>query len=273
MRALRCCGWRNFARHERHDDGGDRQGGSGVIPALACCGAAQPVRQRAKHCGNDQWPEHQAGGIAEFAGKPAASAGAQGAKAGAGFEYPIVEDQQAERDQGHRVGQQSPWKWRDRADARRGVGRGCGWPATVLRFSKPIRCQIRAHTRGLDPFCRRGHSYTLPGVSDDGKQEQDKSDKQSDSTKQLEAAESAAKERFERAMNELRDGAYRFANRARTQSELIIEELIDPEGETVESLAEVEGDTGAAALSQSLELITFDTWLFGQIGDQRSARS
>ena len=105
-------------------------------------------------------------------------------------------------------------------------------------------------------------------MSDDGKQEQDKSDKQSDSTKQLEAAELAAKERFERAMNELRDGAYRFANRARTQSELIIEELIDPEGETVESLAEVEGDVGAAALSQSLELITFDTWLFGQIGDK-----
>src|SRR4051812_36411297 len=69
-------------------------------------------------------------------------------------------------------------------------------------------------------------------------------------------------------MTELREGAYRFSSRARGQSELIIEELIDPDGDTVHSLAEVEGDTGALALAQSLELITFDTWLFGQIGDK-----
>src|SRR5688572_22093379 len=69
-------------------------------------------------------------------------------------------------------------------------------------------------------------------------------------------------------MTELREGAYRFSSRARQQSELIIEELIDPEGETVASLAEIEGDQGALALAQSLELITFDTWLFGQIGDK-----
>lgn len=92
--------------------------------------------------------------------------------------------------------------------------------------------------------------------------------KQSESAKQLAAAEQEAKERFEKAMTELREGAYRFSSRARTQSELIIEELIDPDGETVASLAEVEGDTGALALAQSLELITFDTWLFGQIGDK-----
>jgi hypothetical protein len=94
------------------------------------------------------------------------------------------------------------------------------------------------------------------------------SGKQSEGAKQLAEAEQAAKERFERAMNELREGAYRFSSRARGQSELIIEELIDPDGETVESIAEVEGDVGAVALSQSLELITFDTWLFGQIGDK-----
>jgi flagellar motor protein MotB len=92
--------------------------------------------------------------------------------------------------------------------------------------------------------------------------------KQPESAKQLAAAEQEAKQRFERAMTELREGAYRFAARARTQSELIIEELIDPEGETVASLAEIEGDHGALALAQSLELITFDTWLFGQIGDK-----
>ncbi|MEO8707121.1 MAG: OmpA family protein [Kofleriaceae bacterium] len=92
--------------------------------------------------------------------------------------------------------------------------------------------------------------------------------KQSESAKQLAEAEAQAKERFEKAMTELREGAYRFSSRARGQSELIIEELIDPEGDTVHSLAETEGDVGAMALGQSLELITFDTWLFGQIGDK-----
>ncbi|MGE0548603.1 MAG: hypothetical protein AB7O24_25815 [Kofleriaceae bacterium] len=92
--------------------------------------------------------------------------------------------------------------------------------------------------------------------------------KQSESAKQLAAAEQQAKERFERAMTELREGAYKFSSRARGQSELIIEELIDPDGDTVASIADVEGDQGAVALAQSLELITFDTWLFGQIGDQ-----
>ena len=90
----------------------------------------------------------------------------------------------------------------------------------------------------------------------------------SESAKQLAAAEEQAKQRFERGMQELREGAYRFSSRARGQSNLIIEELIDPEGETVASIAEVEGDQGAVALAQSLELITFDTWLFGQIGDK-----
>ncbi len=92
--------------------------------------------------------------------------------------------------------------------------------------------------------------------------------KQSESSKQLAAAEQQAKDRFEKAMTELREGAYRFSSRARGQSELIIEELVDPDGETVKSLAEHEGEPGALALAQSLELITFDTWLFGQIGDQ-----
>jgi hypothetical protein len=100
----------------------------------------------------------------------------------------------------------------------------------------------------------------VPVVSESGKQ--------SESSKQLAAAEEQAKDRFEKAMTELREGAYRFSSRARGQSELIIEELIDPDGDTVPNLAEVEGDQGASALGQSLELITFDTWLFGQIGDR-----
>jgi hypothetical protein len=121
----------------------------------------------------------------------------------------------------------------------------------------PVR-SIDAAQRSPQPL----HSYTLPVVSESGKQ--------SESAKQLAEAEKQAKERFEKAMTELREGAYRFSSRARGQSELIIEELIDPEGETVASLAEVEGEPGALALAQSLELITFDTWLFGQIGDKDS---
>ena len=123
--------------------------------------------------------------------------------------------------------------------------------------------QRRRRSRPIDAAQRSPqplHSYTLPVVSESGKQ--------SESAKQLAAAEQQAKERFEKAMTELREGAYRFSSRARGQSELIIEELIDPEGETVASLAEVEGEPGALALAQSLELITFDTWLFGQIGDK-----
>jgi flagellar motor protein MotB len=96
------------------------------------------------------------------------------------------------------------------------------------------------------------------------------SDKQSEGSKQLAAAEQQSRDRFEKAMTELREGAYRFSSRARGQSELIIEELIDPEGDTVAGLAEIEGDVGVLALGQSLELITFDTWLFGQIGDREA---
>jgi hypothetical protein len=92
--------------------------------------------------------------------------------------------------------------------------------------------------------------------------------KKSEGAKQLAEAEEQAKARFEKAMNELREGAYRFSSRARSQAELIIEELIDPDGETVQSLAESEGDVGALALAKSLELIRFDTWLFGQVGDK-----
>jgi hypothetical protein len=106
----------------------------------------------------------------------------------------------------------------------------------------------------------------MPVVSESGKSPSPT--KERESAKQLAAAEQAAKERFERAMTELREGAYRFSSKARGQCEIIIEELIDPEGETVASIADVEGDQGAVALAQSLELITFDTWLFGQIGDK-----
>ncbi|GAB4560463.1 MAG: hypothetical protein Tsb0020_07150 [Haliangiales bacterium] len=83
-------------------------------------------------------------------------------------------------------------------------------------------------------------------------------------------AERAARERSERAMVELREGSYRFASKARGQAGIIVEELIDPDGEAIATLADVEGDAGALALSVPLDLITFETWLFGQIGDQEA---
>jgi len=95
-----------------------------------------------------------------------------------------------------------------------------------------------------------------------------KSVKESEAAKKLAADEEANRQRFEKAVTELREGAYRFASRARSEAGIIVDELIDPEGDAVATIAEVEGDAGALALSMPLELIQFDTWLFGQIGDK-----
>src|SRR5439155_16656901 len=92
--------------------------------------------------------------------------------------------------------------------------------------------------------------------------------KQSEAAKKLAADEAASRARFEKAMGELREGSYRFASRAREQVAIVVDELIDPEGDCVATIAEVEGDQGALALSMPLDLIQFDTWLFGQIGDK-----
>ncbi|RMH45203.1 MAG: hypothetical protein D6689_00410 [Deltaproteobacteria bacterium] len=82
------------------------------------------------------------------------------------------------------------------------------------------------------------------------------------------AAEKAARELFERAMQTIDEGAYKFTSRLRGQTGVIMDELVDPEGEAVANLADLEGDAGALALAAPIDLITFETWLFGQIGDQ-----
>lgn len=82
------------------------------------------------------------------------------------------------------------------------------------------------------------------------------------------ALEREAKERYQQAAERLREGAYRFASKLRGQAGVIVEELIDPDGEAVATLADVEGEVGALALAMPIDLITFETWLFGQIGDQ-----
>lgn len=98
--------------------------------------------------------------------------------------------------------------------------------------------------------------------------EPDKPKKKSESAQQLAAAEQAAQARFEKAMNELREGSHRFSSKMRAETEIDLEELIDPDGDVVANIADVEGDAGAIALGVPIELITFDTWLFGQIGDK-----
>jgi len=81
-------------------------------------------------------------------------------------------------------------------------------------------------------------------------------------------AEREARERYQRARDELREGCFRFASKARGQAGVIVEELIDPDGEAVATLADAEGDAGALALALPLDMITFETWLFGQVGDK-----
>ena len=82
------------------------------------------------------------------------------------------------------------------------------------------------------------------------------------------ALEREARERQEEAAVRLREGAYRFASKLRGQAGVIVEELIDPDGDAVATLADIEGDAGALALAMPIDMITFETWLFGQIGDQ-----
>ena len=89
-----------------------------------------------------------------------------------------------------------------------------------------------------------------------------------DKKKAAAAAERAARERYEVAVAQIREGSYRFTSKVRGQAALILDELIDPDGEAVGTLADVEGDAGALALAMPLDLITFETWILGQIGDE-----
>ena len=91
---------------------------------------------------------------------------------------------------------------------------------------------------------------------------------ETESKKQLAKAEEEARERYVQVIGDIREGSRKFASQVRSQSGIVLEEFIDPEGEAVSTLAEVEGDAGALALAMPLDLITFETWLFGQIGDQ-----
>ena len=86
--------------------------------------------------------------------------------------------------------------------------------------------------------------------------------------KKRQALEREARERQAEAAERLREGSYRFVSKLRGQAGVIIDELIDPDGDAVATLADIEGDAGALALAMPIDMITFETWLFGQIGDQ-----
>ena len=213
-------------RVELHDREAARGRGTAQHePAVAeIARATEHAQREPDRGGQHDRCEHEAGDIGELPGDEA--------PAEPWLQHPVVEQEQRDRRERHRV-----------------QGFADGQPT------------IRPAQRSP----QSSHSYMVPIVSESDKPSEKPP---SESAQQLAAAEAQAKERFEKAMTALREAAYRFSSRARGQSELIIEELIDPEGDTVPHLAEVEGDVGAQALAQSLELITFDTWLFGQIGDK-----
>ena len=89
-----------------------------------------------------------------------------------------------------------------------------------------------------------------------------------DASKRDAAAERESQERYQQSIERIREGCYRFTSKVRGQASIILDELIDPEGEAISCLADIEGDVGALALAMPLDMITFETWLFGQIGDQ-----
>jgi hypothetical protein len=68
--------------------------------------------------------------------------------------------------------------------------------------------------------------------------------------------------------HKLVSAARSFADRARSQAGVDVRELVDPDGDAVGSLVDVEGSAGAAALALPIDVITFDSWVLGHIGDR-----
>jgi hypothetical protein len=76
------------------------------------------------------------------------------------------------------------------------------------------------------------------------------------------------REKIEATLAKMSEAAKQFATRLRDEAGIDIAEMIDPEGEAVLSLVDSEGSAGAASLVQPIDLITFETWMLGQIGDR-----
>jgi hypothetical protein len=80
--------------------------------------------------------------------------------------------------------------------------------------------------------------------------------------------EARQRERIEEQLAKVGSSSRSFAARARAQAGVEVAELIDPDGEAVASLVDGEISAGAAALALPMDLITFETWLLGHLGDR-----
>jgi hypothetical protein len=74
--------------------------------------------------------------------------------------------------------------------------------------------------------------------------------------------------KVEEILSRLAAGSKSFQDRARSGAAIDLRELLDPEGDAVGSLVDVEVSAGAAALALPMDLITFETWVLGHIGDR-----
>jgi hypothetical protein len=76
------------------------------------------------------------------------------------------------------------------------------------------------------------------------------------------------REKIEETLAKLAKSARSFTDRVRSTTGIDMRDVIDPDGESVASLVDVENTSGAASLVQPIDLIVLETWLLGQIGDQ-----
>lgn len=82
------------------------------------------------------------------------------------------------------------------------------------------------------------------------------------------SAPSKGREWLEAAAQRLQTSARSFSGKAEGQAAIDLRALIDPEGEAVASLVDDELSPGAAALALPIDLITFETWVLGHLGDR-----
>jgi hypothetical protein len=80
--------------------------------------------------------------------------------------------------------------------------------------------------------------------------------------------EAQARQKAEQHMARLATGTRSFISRTRNEAHVIMRELVDPEGDTVASLVDGEAAAGAMSLLLPMDLITWETWVLGQIGDR-----
>jgi hypothetical protein len=76
------------------------------------------------------------------------------------------------------------------------------------------------------------------------------------------------REKIEEAVAKLGAASRSFSARAASQAGVDVKELLDPNGEAAASLVDVEMSPGAASLALPIDLITFESWVLGHLGDR-----